>query len=297
MTTERALTKAKLLEINWDENNRVTVVGGDDQNENKNNLEVQFNPSSLKVAYSNQVENGGDNSASLQFVGRGDSKMSIELIFDVSGKEAGDRNDVRKITEKVAYFMRATPITQPAPANGNGNGAGNGSGNNENQTRFKVPGVRFQWGTFLFDGVMVSMDETLELWSETGQPLRATVSISLTQPGINFDFATMSNNASATSPPGQNNQAGTTPQTPVPSGSTLQDMVNQAGLAADWKAIAAANGIENPRALATGNLLNLQGGVGLNGAINGGLPQADLRAGASLRAGGKANASASVRLN
>ena len=38
-------------------------------------------------------------------------------------------------------------------------------------------GCRFEWGSFIFQGVVDSMDETLDYFSEEGVPLRATVSL------------------------------------------------------------------------------------------------------------------------
>jgi hypothetical protein len=52
-------------------------------------------------------------------------------------------------------------------------------------------------------------------------------------------------------------------------------MVANAGIKADWKAIAALNGIENPRNLAPGTLVNLNvsakvsAGANLNAEISG----------------------------
>lgn len=271
MSTERQLTKAQLIEIAWEEGQETPKPFKSDKSPTP--LSVQFNPASLKVTYSNQVESGGDSSSALQFVGRGDSKLAVDLIFDVSGKDADNREDVRRITDQVAFFMK-TQKEEGTNAEG------------EDETRYKVPGVRFQWGTFLFDGVMVSMDETLELWSEDGRPLRAAVTINLSQPGIHFDFK---ENPDATSSPGIGKPAGTTPMTPTPAGANLQGLVAGASGAADWKAVAAANGIENPRDLAAGSLVNLRAGVGATAGVG-------LRGGASLRAGG-GGGSASVRLS
>jgi hypothetical protein len=61
---------------------------------------------------------------------------------------------VRKLTREVAAFMQTTQ---------------RGSGR---QAKYTPPGVRFQWGSFLFEGVMESMNEALEYFSETGKPLR-----------------------------------------------------------------------------------------------------------------------------
>src|SRR5919199_1801842 len=47
------------------------------------------------------------------------------------------------------------------------------------QSKTEAPTVDFQWGTFLFTGTVDSMDETLDLFSEGGVPLRATVNLSM----------------------------------------------------------------------------------------------------------------------
>lgn len=231
------LEKAKLIEIEWpDGQNEASPKSGVEP------VEVQFNPASLKVTYSNQVQtNDQSTSSAMQYVGKGDSKLALDLIFDVSGATATDIKDVRRMTQRVAYFMSTTEDT---------------SGE---EPTYTVPGLRFQWGSFFFDGILVSMDETLELWSEDGNPLRATVAISLSQPGIQFKF---SKNAKATPPPPGSTQSGTQPLTPATQGSTLQGIVASAGVKADWKTVASANNIENPRNLAAGTLVNLNVKVG-----------------------------------
>lgn len=243
MPTARNLEKAKLIEINWQDDNTVDV-------NTDNQTEVQFNPASLKVAYANQVQTDDQSTGSaMQYVGRGSSGLTVELVFDVSGADATNTQDVRKMTEKIANFMQTTK---------------EGSGE---ETRFKVKGVRFLWGSFRFDGILESMDETLELWSEDGRPLRAAVSISLKQPGIHFDFEP-NPNATAAPATGNGAPAGTTPLTPAPVGASLQGMVAGAGLKADWKAVAQLNGIENPRNLAAGTLVNLQAGVSASASVS-----------------------------
>lgn len=236
MTTARKLEKAKLIEVSWQDDGSVTV-NRDQQ------TEVQFNPASLKSTFTNQVQTNDQSTGSaMQYVGKGSSKLAVELIFDVSGENASNTQDVRKITENIAAFMKTVKEEEGE------------------ETRFKVPGVRFLWGTFFFDGILVSMDETLDLWSEDGRPLRATVAISLSQPGIQFNVL---DNPNKTRPPGGAGgaPAGTTPMTPAPAGSTVQNMVANSGSKADWKAVAEANGIENPRNIPAGSLVNLRLGV------------------------------------
>jgi hypothetical protein len=233
MTTARKLEKAKLIEVSWQDDGSVSV------NKDKQ-TEVQFNPASLKSTFTNQVQTNDQSTGSaMQYVGRGSSKLAVELIFDVSGQNASNTQDVRKITENIATFMKT--VKEEAGE----------------ETRFKVPGVRFQWGTFFFDGILVSMDETLDLWSEDGRPLRATVALSLSQPGIQFNVLDNPNKTKAPTGAG-GAPAGTTPMTPAPAGSSVQSMVANSGSKADWKAVAELNRIENPRNLTPGTLVNLK---------------------------------------
>ena len=226
----RNLEKAKLIEISRQNNDTVQLHLG-------RQMTVQFNPASLKVSASNKVQTNDQNSSSgLQICGQNNSSLSLELFFDVSGADATHTQDVRQMSGKIATFLQPSESSQSPGA---------------------VPGVRFQWGAFIFDGVLESMDETLDFWSEHGRPLRSTVAISLT--GIHR--RPISNPDATVSPSEQQDigGAGTLHPTPSPEGKSLQAIVAGAGLKADWKAIAAQNGIENPRHIATGTLLNLQG--------------------------------------
>ncbi len=227
METTRKVDKARLIPIGWDKNNKVIP-------DLENSLYVQFNPASLKVSYANKTQTHDQGSGSaIQHLGRSSSTLSADLIFDVSGANASDTRDVRNTTQRIADFMRAT------------------TKESQKKPEYKIYGVRFQWGTFLFDGILESMNETLELWSEDGRPLRSTVSISLQQPGIH-ETSEHSNSLAVSI------QGGITPMTPAPLGANLQTMVANARADTDWKTIAARNGIENPRHLPPGTLINLQ---------------------------------------
>ena len=268
------LAKAELRELDANFNNEI--------NPDKT-AKVQFNPDSLKVSFANQIaqpSGSGDQNGpqARQFVGAGTTKLAVTLVFDVTAELPQDlpqSNDVRKLTQKVAYFI--TPTQE-------------GSGRS---TKYIPPSVRFIWGSFVFDGIMESMEESLEIFSAEGRPLRGTVSIALSQQKITeFKFA-----QGAPDPPGVTRRggaaAGTAPKTEAPAGSNLQRMAaNQAGgtggaLAANggWQAIAAANNIENPRLLDPGQLIDLNppnisasansGSFGVSGSV-------DLSAGAQI---------------
>jgi hypothetical protein len=225
-------------------------------------VSVQFNPETLKVSFSNQVQQpqgGGDQRGpqAQQFVGAGTTKLALQLWFDVSALETGTENDVRRLTQKVAYFI--TPKPNPS-----------------SKTQLIPPAVRFLWGTFKFDGIMDSLEENLEFFSPDGRPLRAALSISLSQQQITeYGFGPSGGGAArggaGASQGGAGSPAtpGTSPLTQAPAGTTLAGLAAAVGASGDWQAIAAGNGIEDPLRLQTGTLVDLSltagAGVGIGG--------------------------------
>lgn len=229
---------------------------------------VQFNPESLKVSFANQLmkpPGAGDQRgpAAYQFVGSGTTKLALTLWFDVGSPQGSGPavDDVRKLTQQVAFFITPTP----APGQPN---------------VFLPPAVRFVWGSFKFDGLMDSLEETLEFFSPEGKPLRASLAVSLSQQSIEFSFADTGSGAGGGSTGATGGTPGTTPLAQAPAGSTLQGIADAAGATANWQSIAAANGIENPRLLTPGTLVNLSlqaptigATLGLQGALEVASPQ------------------------
>ena len=223
---------------------------------------VQFNPETLKVSFANQVvppNNSGAQSQqpnATQFVGKGTTKLSVQLWFDISAPLPRGREnvtDVRSLTEEVVYFI--TP--QPAPGGGD---------------KKVPPAVSFLWGSFKFDGVVDSVEESLEFFSQDGRPLRASVSLSMSQQEIGNLRNDKFERGQAPAPGG--GTPGTRPLSQAAAGQSVQSMAAGQGRSNDWQAIASANGIENPRLLRPGQLVDLSAGVGA-------------RAGASARVGGR----------
>jgi len=228
--------KATLVELNSD---------GTENSSTK--LEVQFNPETLKVTYTNQTvpphEGGASNqneNSTAQFVGKGVTKLSVQIWFDVSAQLQGANaaQDVRTLTTKVIYF-----ITPKEQTRGRGD--------------YLPPAVRFQWGTFTFEGVAEAMDESLEFFSPDGVPLRASMTLNLSQQKI--EPIPPSNRGQGMATPAGTSQStpGTQPLTQATAGVSLQAMVDAQGGTADWQSIAQANGIENPRQIPAGTLINL----------------------------------------
>jgi hypothetical protein len=238
---------------------------------------VQFNPESLKVSFANQLvqpSGAGDQrgSPARQFVGAGTTKLALTLWFDVGSPQPPDDDrvdDVRKLTKKVAFFIT------PKPVQGQ-------------RDKFIPPAVRFAWGSFQFDGLMDALEETLEFFSPEGKPLRASLSVSLSQQKIQFAFRDTGGPGSAGGgTPGGPSTPGTQPLAQASAGSSVQGLADAAGKD-NWQSLAAANGIENPRLLTPGALLDLNAEAPKLGAslgVQAGLAVATLQASVSVGAG------------
>lgn len=207
-----------------------------DPKNSKHDVSVQFNPETLKLSYANQVSEAGKASVGgEQHIGGGSTKLAVQLWFDVTAPVDGGASDVRELTEKILYFITPDPGTNTPPV------------------------LRFEWGTFNFEGVVESIEESLEFFSPEGVPLRASVSIGMTQPRIKDAVKRGS------APPGAGRggptdgaPAGTVALTPAPAGASIQRLAaQQGGDASNWRDLAEANNIENPRMIPTGTLLDL----------------------------------------
>lgn len=234
--TGPALSKAKLVELR--EDLETTLDGGKE-------IPVQFNPDSLKVTYANEVKQpeGGDQAAGTsgrQFVGAGTTKLALTLWFDVTSMTDNPVDDVRRLTKDVIYFMT------PKEAQ-------------EDPTKLAPPGIRFQWGSFIFNGMVEGMEETLEFFSPDGKPLRASMSLTLSQQKILVSKFEQPNSA--------NPRKGQRPFASAKQGDSLQNMAGAAGKGGDWQSIASANGIEDPLRLSAGAMIDLNAGAKISGGF------------------------------
>jgi Contractile injection system tube protein len=151
--------------------------------------------------------------------------MTVELWFDATGRAAPEVDDVRQVTDLIAYFMRPVERRDGGLA---------------------PPPVRFQWGTFSFDGVMETMEETLELFAADGRPLRARVSISIAARPI-----------VEKKDPRRDRGPGTRPRAPIRQNESLQQAMGRTGSPEGWQEEAERNGIENPRRPPVGSSVGL----------------------------------------
>lgn len=248
-------TKAELWEV--DPTDPDTAIG--------EKLKVQFNPETLRITHSGQIsppvqpsKGGGSvvpgaeaERLGHQSTGTGSTRLSVQLWFDVTSlmpTESESFSDVRRLTEKVARFMRPK---EPANANG---------------TPTPPPTCKFVWGTITFMGVMDSLDENLELFAIDGVPLRASLNIGISQGKVDFrdrpsgggPAAGLNLSAGIGIGASASLGAGTQPLAQAEAGVSLQAMASASfGADADWQSIATANGIENPRLLQPGQLINM----------------------------------------
>ncbi|WP_285711025.1 peptidoglycan-binding protein [Erythrobacter oryzae] len=237
--TDAALVKAKLIEL---EEDLVTEKAGFVP------VPVQFNPETFKVTYANEVKQpeGGDQAAGtsgMQFVGAGTTKLALTLWFDVTAMTEEPVDDVRRLTSKVIYFM--TPRASQRDA-----------------SKLVPPGLRFVWGSFIFDGMVEGLEESLEFFSPDGKPLRAQITLTVGQQKILVSEFRTPNSAGP--------RAGQRPFTPAPQGKSLQDMAAADGKGGDWQAIASANRIEDPLRIKPGTPIDLNLGTGASARIGAG---------------------------
>jgi hypothetical protein len=130
-------------------------------------LRVHFNPEKLELSITNAMEQNRNRRRREppQLVTESSAKLTLELLFDTTASGA----DVRLTTFQVAQMM------QPRP------------GPSQRGERRGVPAiVLFEWGNFAIQGFIDSYRETLDLFAPEGVPLRATLSLSITEQEMPF---------------------------------------------------------------------------------------------------------------
>ncbi len=216
----------------------------------KQTVPVDFNPATLEYAIT--VNTQGEGGQAQQTAGSSSAKLNLELVFDST--DTGD--DVRAKTNKVERMLQTTPGEGPNPP------------------PQVLSEVTFEWGAFKFVGVVDSYKQTMDFFSENGVPLRATVTLSMSQPKYKFDQAAGAKKA-------------TTDQPFVLAGGAPDQIAKDSGNPSAARGIAAANGLESLRAASAGGLAVGGAGVSIGAA-------ASFSAGASASAGFGASFGASA---
>ncbi|MBD9358172.1 CIS tube protein [Methylomonas albis] len=262
----------------------IPVSGDNDSPDLDNAIDVQFNPSSLKVSLSNTLKENArnGNSRSAQFVDKSSSNLTIELIFDTTyieqpggagqgsgqtASNAGSNSSAKKAIEQgsdVRLETKKIADTFIKPV--------------EDGKKMKAPKrCLFQWGAFEFLGLVQSFDETLDFFSPEGRPLRATVSLKLSEDRYQFRNRAVEQ-AARTTPSLSSTGAG--PQ--GGSGQTAAPVPGTSGEGAgNWRDTSLFNGIESPRmpslsvvavpSVSLSASVGISAGIGLGVNISGGV--------------------------
>ena len=184
-------------------------------------IKVHFNPETLDITFTNTLQKGRRRQPA-QIVNETTAKLSMELIFDTTLTGL----DVRVETHKIAKMMDPAQQTP----------------RRRNARRVKVPAiVVFQWGTILFEGYIDNYKERIEFFSTEGVPLRAIVTLSLTQQQRSFTPPAQSNNN------GQNNLSSNAPVKNLGQNENLTETARDHGDPRAAKNLAQKNGVENHR--------------------------------------------------
>ncbi len=202
------------------------------QSETGTRLPCLFNPSQLQLKRTNRWRADvipGREAPELSFTGGEAGSLSLELIFDTTAQGVA----VTGYTNKLLKLMEIDTSL---------------AGYDENANNGRPPWVRFHWGDMhSFKAVIASLDITFTYFARSGLPLRAKVSIALTQYEAEGNWGPQ-NPTSGTPRPQRSHR--------IRSGETL-DRIAAAhyGDANHWRLIASVNGITDPLAVQPGMLL------------------------------------------
>jgi hypothetical protein len=236
---------------------------------------VQFNPASLRVTISNQIDDKQPQQASKPT----SYKLDVELMFDTTE----DGSNVYEKTRWIRYAALA--LAEGASAS-----PATGSSGTDDPPR-SLQEVEFTYGPSTYVGYIESINETIDYFSSDGVPMRSTLQISLKGGVRTF----VSGKYGKVKGYGQN----PVPQLPevvmAPAAKELTVDLMQRGLSAPGnnsavRGIAALNGMESMRT-ATGAFAGASAFAGA-GAGAGAFAGASAGVGASAGAGAFAGASA-----
>ncbi|HAB16211.1 MAG TPA: hypothetical protein DCE44_07160, partial [Verrucomicrobiales bacterium] len=128
---------------------------------NDPSIQVHFNPASLQLTLSSELKDNSKNGPK-QYIAKATAKLKFELLFDTTDTGENVVNTTKKLQQLVI------PENFKAPSK-------------SNPTQVPPPTVKFDWGALVFQGVTEGYQETIDFFSADGVPLRATVSMTLSQ--------------------------------------------------------------------------------------------------------------------
>ena len=186
-------------------------------------MDVLFNPKEYSIQKSVQWEphkSPGLDTPEQEFTSGNPSVLSVELFFDTYE----DKADVTKVTTKVYNLALVDP------------------------NKHRPPLVRFDWGPTMFKGVVESLTLRYTMFLPDGTPCRATANLSIKE----------AQTAKEQLEKNPRNSPDHTKRRTVKNGETLALIAHEEyDDPAEWRRIADANGIADPKDLPPGMVLTL----------------------------------------
>ncbi len=209
--TATPLEKAKLQEVSNDA--KSTPIG--------KAVNVQFNPTTLRVKLSNSIEGGKSRGRQKrQYIGSSSSVLTLELVFDTA--DEGTTAKPRSVREKT-NFLESFVLPTKAGA------------------KETPPRLQFSWGDLIFQGIVESLGIDYEYFASNGTPLRAKASLSIKEQKAEYQFLeagagakTAENTKKPGDPPasavGSKDSAGSDQSAPALGGETPAEFASRMGL-------------------------------------------------------------------
>lgn len=184
---------------------------------------VLFNPREYTVRKSTQWEphkSPGLDSPEIEFTSGNSMTLSMELFFDTY--EVG--KDVREHTDPILGLA------------------------NVDETIHRPPRVMFSWGGFKFEGILEEVTQRFTMFSTTGMPVRATLQVSFKE----YTSAKDQHQKKKRESPDH------TKRRTLKQGESLQLIsAEEYDDPAEWRRIADANGILDPKDVKPGTVLTI----------------------------------------
>lgn len=157
------------------------IFADEDERPDGSPFPVQFNPSSLRLRVTNQIEGGRSTAKQVrQQTGNSSRTLTLELFFDTADEgSTGSPVSVRDKTKKLEDFI-STPEKNPDPP----------------------PKLKFVWGDMILVGIADSIDINLEHFAPNGYPLRAKVNLSIKEQDPRIQFQPGNRDSSSAKSPG-----------------------------------------------------------------------------------------------
>lgn len=207
-------------------------------------IPCQYNPTELQLEKAVQyaeIAIPGLTAPLQQFVRGQAETLTVELFFDTSDQGTGVKaSSVAKLTDEIYALTRIEP-TGHAPPTVTFHWGGEFPGS-------KLPQKSGNQRRDSFTGIVTSVRQNFTLWSRSGVPLRAKLNVSIRE------FKPLEKQLAELNPSSPDR----THAHVLAVGEILPTLAHRYYLrAAEWRRIAGANGIEDPRRLSPGSRLRV----------------------------------------